>query len=132
MGMFVGDTIALTERALKKWDQESRSSSTRAVHRRILACLVWKLVQPNQSSSLTNSRCGAACERNFCNQDRHTGADLRRCLGLYHLPCPGVISLIIVFNQAFGGIDVVLDKQLGYLDTILAAPISRASISFQE
>ncbi len=42
----------------------------------------------------------------------------------------GIICLILVFNMAFGGIDLVLDRQLGFLNTILAAPISRASIYF--
>jgi ABC-2 type transport system ATP-binding protein len=42
----------------------------------------------------------------------------------------GIISLILVFNMAFGGIDLVLDRQLGFLSTLLTAPISRASIYF--
>jgi ABC-2 type transport system permease protein len=42
----------------------------------------------------------------------------------------GVICLILVFNMAFGGIDLVLDRQLGYLNTLLTSPISRASIYF--
>ena len=32
--------------------------------------------------------------------------------------------------MAFGGIDLVLDRQLGFLNTLLTAPISRASIYF--
>ena len=42
----------------------------------------------------------------------------------------GIICLILVFNMAFGGIDLVLDRQLGFLNTLLTAPISRASIYF--
>jgi ABC-2 type transport system permease protein len=42
----------------------------------------------------------------------------------------GVICLILVFNMAFGGIDLVLDRQLGYLNTLLTAPIPRAAIFF--
>ena len=42
----------------------------------------------------------------------------------------GIISLVLVFNMAFGGIDLVLDRQLGFLNTILTSPISRASIYF--
>lgn len=41
---------------------------------------------------------------------------------------PGVISIILVFNMAFGGIDLVLDRQLGYLGTLLTAPIPFAAI----
>lgn len=42
----------------------------------------------------------------------------------------GVICLILVFNMAFGGIGLVWDRQLGFLNSLLAAPISRASIYF--
>jgi len=42
----------------------------------------------------------------------------------------GVITLIVIINMAYGGIDIVLDRQLGYLNSLLAAPISRASIFF--
>jgi len=40
----------------------------------------------------------------------------------------GVICIILVFNMAFGGIDLVLDRQLGYLSSLLVAPIPRAAI----
>ena len=43
---------------------------------------------------------------------------------------PGIICLILVFNMGFGGIDLVLDKLLGFQNTLLTAPISRASIYF--
>ena len=42
----------------------------------------------------------------------------------------GIICLILVFNMAFGGIDLVLDRQLGFLSMLLTAPISRSSIYF--
>jgi ABC-2 type transport system permease protein len=41
---------------------------------------------------------------------------------------PAVICIIIVFNMAFGGIDLVLDRQLGYLSSLLTAPVPRAAI----
>jgi ABC-2 type transport system permease protein len=40
----------------------------------------------------------------------------------------GVICIILVFNMAFGGIDLVLDRQLGYLSSLLTAPVPRAAI----
>ena len=40
----------------------------------------------------------------------------------------GVICIILVFNMAFGGIDLVLDRQLGYLNSLLTAPVPRAAI----
>jgi ABC-2 type transport system permease protein len=42
----------------------------------------------------------------------------------------GVICLVLVFNMAFGGIDLVEDRQNGFLSTLLADPIPRASIYF--
>ena len=42
----------------------------------------------------------------------------------------GVICLVLVFNMAFGGIDLVEDRQNGFLNTLLANPIPRASIYF--
>jgi ABC-2 type transport system permease protein len=42
----------------------------------------------------------------------------------------GVIALIVIINMAYGGIDIVMDRQLGYLNTLLTMPISRASIFF--
>ena len=41
---------------------------------------------------------------------------------------PGVICIILVFNMAFGGIDLVLDRQLGYLNSLLTAPVPRVAI----
>jgi ABC-2 type transport system permease protein len=41
---------------------------------------------------------------------------------------PAVICIILVFNMAFGGIDLVIDRQLGYLNSLLTAPVPRATI----
>ena len=40
----------------------------------------------------------------------------------------GIMTLIAIINMAYGGIDIVIDRQLGYLNSLLSAPISRASI----
>jgi ABC-2 type transport system permease protein len=42
----------------------------------------------------------------------------------------GVICLVLVFNMAFGGIDLVEDRQNGFLNTLLTNPIPRTSIYF--
>lgn len=42
----------------------------------------------------------------------------------------GIIALIVIISMAYGGIDIVLDRQIGYLNSLLSAPISRASIFF--
>ena len=40
------------------------------------------------------------------------------------------MAFIVIINMAYGGIDIVLDRQLGYLNSLLSAPISRGSIFF--
>lgn len=42
----------------------------------------------------------------------------------------GILALMAITNMGYGGIEVVLDRQLGYLNTLLTSPISRASIYF--
>jgi len=41
---------------------------------------------------------------------------------------PGVISMSIMFSAMFSGIEVIVDKQFGFLKETLAAPISRHAI----
>jgi ABC-2 type transport system permease protein len=40
----------------------------------------------------------------------------------------GVICIILIFNMSFGGIDLVIDRQFGYLNSLLTAPIPRSAI----
>jgi len=41
---------------------------------------------------------------------------------------PGVIGMTILFTSIFAGINVIWDKQFGFLKEILVAPVSRAAI----
>ena len=41
---------------------------------------------------------------------------------------PGIITMAIVFSSMFTGISVLWDKQFGFLQEVLVAPISRLSI----
>lgn len=41
---------------------------------------------------------------------------------------PGVIGMTILFTSIFAGINVIWDKQFGFLKEILVAPVSRAGI----
>ena len=43
---------------------------------------------------------------------------------------PGVIAQSILFTSLFSGIDVIWDKQFGFLKETLAAPVSRFEIMF--
>ncbi|MCR4428391.1 MAG: ABC transporter permease [Caldiserica bacterium] len=41
---------------------------------------------------------------------------------------PGVIAMTSIFMATFGGMSIVFDRRFGYLNKLLASPISRASI----
>ena len=41
---------------------------------------------------------------------------------------PGIIGMTILFTSLFAGINVIWDKQFGFLKEIMVAPISRVSI----
>ncbi len=41
---------------------------------------------------------------------------------------PGIIAMSIIFTAIFSGIDVIWDRQFGFLKETLAAPVSRLSI----
>src|SRR4051812_16361978 len=43
---------------------------------------------------------------------------------------PGVIAMTILFTSIFGGIEVIWDKQFGFLKETLVAPVSRLNIMF--
>ena len=45
-----------------------------------------------------------------------------------HFLAPGIITMAIVFSSMFTGISVLWDKQFGFLQEVLVAPISRFSI----
>src|SRR6202167_2893455 len=41
---------------------------------------------------------------------------------------PGIISIAILFNAVFSGIEIIWDRQFGFLKETLVAPVSRLSI----
>ncbi len=41
---------------------------------------------------------------------------------------PGIISMAILFNAVFSGIEIIWDRQFGFLKETLVAPVSRLSI----
>jgi ABC-2 type transport system permease protein len=45
-----------------------------------------------------------------------------------HFFAPGIITMAIVFSSMFTGISVLWDKQFGFLQEVLVAPVSRLSI----
>jgi len=45
-----------------------------------------------------------------------------------HFFAPGIITMAIIFSSMFTGVSVLWDKQFGFLQEVLVAPISRFSI----
>lgn len=41
---------------------------------------------------------------------------------------PGIVTMVTLFGGIFGGMSVVWDRRLGYLQKLLAAPISRTAV----
>jgi len=41
---------------------------------------------------------------------------------------PGIIGMTILFSSVFAGVNVIWDRQFGFLKEILVAPVSRAAI----
>lgn len=43
---------------------------------------------------------------------------------------PGIILMTVLFGGVFGGVSIVWDRRVGYLEKLLAAPIHRGAIPF--
>jgi len=43
---------------------------------------------------------------------------------------PGIILMTVLFGGVFGGVSIVWDRRIGYLEKLLAAPIHRGAIPF--
>jgi len=118
------ETLALTNRALKKWVRNPFTIIPG------LATSAFYLALFGNSFNPTNLVPASAAQ--------YTAAIKASILGTTFSGAPtyityltaGVICLITVFNMSFGGIDIVLDRQLGYFNTLLTAPIPRAAIYF--
>ena len=112
------ETIALTARALKKWVRSPASIVPG------LATAVFYLALFGSSFNPANLiPSGASQYASSFVQQAFGGAPTY----ITYLT-PAVICIILVFNMAFGGIDLVLDRQLGFLNSILTSPIPRAAI----
>ncbi len=115
----INETLALTARALKKWVRNPAAVLPGFFIALFYVALLGssfnptKVVPPGTPPQYAN----AILQQTFGGAPNY----------ITYLT-PGVICIILVFNMAFGGIDLVLDRQLGYLGTLLTAPIPRAAI----
>ncbi len=124
------DTITLTVRSLKKWFRNPA-----AIMPGLFTAIFWLALfgsSFNPTNLIPSQIGGTALTPDMLAQVR--SMILTQTFGgspnYITFLTVGVIGLIVVINMAYGGIDIVLDRQLGYLNTLLAAPISRASIYF--
>jgi len=126
----MADTIALTVRALKKWIRNPA-----AIMPGLFMAIFWLALFGNSfnPANLIPTQIGStALPPTLLQQIRSAivGQTFGGAPTYITFLAAGVICLIIVVNMAYGGIDIVLDRQLGYLNTLLSSPISRASIYF--
>ena len=112
------ETAALTFRALRKWVRNPASIMPGLFTAMFYLALFGSSFNP---ANLIPS--GAGSQASLILQETFGGAPTY----ITYLTS-GVICIILVFNMAFGGIDLVLDRQLGYLNSLLTAPVPRAAI----
>jgi len=43
---------------------------------------------------------------------------------------PGIILMTVLFGGIFGGLSIIWDRRIGYLEKLLASPIKRGAIPF--
>ena len=125
-----GDTVALTARALRKWVRNPAAVLPGLFTSVFYLALFGSSFNP---TSLIPSNI-AGFQLSVSQLAQIKSSILAQTFGgastyITYLTA-GIICLIPVFNMAFGGIDLVLDRQLGYLNTLLTSPITRASIFF--
>ena len=44
---------------------------------------------------------------------------------------PGIMGMTLLFSSIFAGVNVIWDKQFGFLKEILVAPVSRVGIVWE-
>jgi len=112
------ETLALTFRALRKWVRNPASIMPGLFTAMFYLALFGTSFNPaNLIPSSAGSQGSAVLQAAFGGAPTY----------ITYLTS-GVICIILVFNMAFGGIDLVLDRQLGYLNSLLTAPVPRAAI----
>ncbi|HUK79647.1 MAG TPA: ABC transporter permease [Nitrososphaerales archaeon] len=112
------ETFALTLRALRKWVRNPAS-----IMPGLFTSLFYLILFGSSFNPANLIPSGAGGQGSSVLQAAFGGAPTY----ITYLTS-GVICIILVFNMAFGGIDLVLDRQLGYLNSLLTAPIPRAAI----
>ncbi len=124
------DTLTLTARSLKKWIRNPA-----AIMPGLFTAIFWLALfgsSFNPTNMIPSQISGVSLSPEMLQQVRSTilTQTFSGAPNYITFLTIGIIGLIVVINMAYGGIDIVLDRQLGYLNTLLTEPISRASIFF--
>jgi len=124
-----GDTLALTVRSLKKWIRNPA-----AIFPGLFMAVFWLALFGNSFNPLNlipSQLGGTTLSPMIVEQIKAAMTSVFGGATNYiTFLTAGVIVFTVIINMAYGGIDIVLDRQLGYLNSLLTAPISRASIFF--
>lgn len=124
-----GDTLALTNRFLKKWIRNPA-----AMMPGLFMAVFWLAFfgsSFNPVNLVPTHIAGTALSPTLVDQIKAAVTSVFGGAANYiTFLTAGVISFVVIINAAYGGIDLVLDRQLGYLNSLLSAPISRSSIFF--
>ena len=124
-----GDTLALTNRFLKKWIRNPA-----AMMPGLFMAVFWLALfgsSFNPANLVPTKIGGTVLSPVLVEQIRSAMTSVFGGAANYiTFLTAGVISFVVIINAAYGGIDIVLDRQLGYLNSLLSAPISRAAIFF--
>jgi len=126
--MIIGDAIALAGRSLRKWVRNPT-----AIMPTLFMTIFWLVLfgsSFNPTSMIPTQFGGTSIPQAVISQIR--ASMLNQVFGgaatyITYLTA-GIICSVVLFEMAFGGTDVVLDRQFGLLNTLLTAPISRSSI----
>jgi ABC-2 type transport system permease protein len=123
------DTIALTARSLKKWIRNPA-----AIMPGVFMAVFWLALfgsSFNPVNLVPSKVGGTSLSPTMVLQIKSAISSVFGGAANYiTFLTAGIITLIVIINMAYGGIDIVLDRQLGYLNSLLTSPISRASIFF--
>jgi ABC-2 type transport system permease protein len=123
------DTIALSARSLKKWIRNPA-----AIMPGLFMAVFWLALfgsSFNPVNLVPKQVGGVALSPILIDQIKSAMSSVFGGAANYiTFLTAGVVALIVVINMAYGGIDITLDRQLGFLNSLLSSPISRASIFF--
>ncbi len=124
-----GDTLALTARSLKKWIRNPA-----AIMPGLFMAVFWLALFGSSFNpvNLVPTQVGGTTLSPILIGQIKSAIDsvFGGAANYITFLTAGIIAFIVIINMAYGGIDIVLDRQLGYLNFLLSAPISRASIFF--